>query len=211
MPLIASLITCRGMAAASAAAQRWAGKLPQGDAHDGAAAESSETVSEQVSEIGSTRNTPRSNRMDEADAVRDVAAVAAADGTLARARRLLDRQGMHPPQSEVIRTQSEVIRTHSTASDACSGCHGAVSAASLHAPSVALLHLPQLQSEAIRGNQRQSEALLHLPQLHLSKQGSSVGGTSVSRACVSDCMSDCTSVSRACVSDCMSDCVWLHV
>ena len=179
MPLIASLITCRGMAAASAAAQRWAGKLPQGDAHDGAAAESSETVSEQVSEIGSTRNTPRSNRMDEADAVRDVAAVAAADETLARARRLLDggldRQGMHPPQSEVIRTQSEVIRTHSMASDACSGCHGAVSTASLHAPS---LHAP-------------SVALLHLPQLHLSKQGSSVGGTSVSRACESDCMSDC--------------------
>ena len=112
--------------------------------------------------------------MHEADAVRDVAAVAAADETSARARRLLDggldRQGMHPPQSEVIRTQSEVIRTHSTASDACSGCHGAVSAASLHAPSVALLHLPQL---------------------HLSKQGSSVGGTSVSRACESDCMSDC--------------------
>ena len=162
------------MAAASAAAQRWGAKLPHGDAHDGAAAGSSEPISEQVSEIGSPRNTPRSIRIDEADAERDVAAVAAADETLARARRLLDggldRQGMHPPQSEVIRTQSEVIRTHSTASDACSGCHGAVSAASLHAPSVALLHLPQL---------------------HLSKQGSSVGGTSVSRACESDCMSDC--------------------
>jgi hypothetical protein len=112
--------------------------------------------------------------MDEAE--RAVATVpttahdAAADETLARARRLLDggldRQGA---QSEVIRTQSEVIRTHSMASDACSGCHGAVSTASLHAPSVALLHLPQL---------------------HLSKQGSSVGGTSVSRACESDCMSD---------------------
>jgi len=175
------------MAAASAAAQRWGAKLPHGDAHDGAAAGSSEPISEQVSEIGSPRgrsgldlqqvseigsprNTPRSIRIDEADAERDVAAVAAADETLARARRLLDggldRQGA---QSEVIRTQSEVIRTHSTASVACSGCHGAVSTASLHAPSVALLHLPQL---------------------HLSKQGSSVGGTSVSRACVSDCMSD---------------------
>ena len=179
------------MAAASAAAQRWGAKLPHGDAHDGAAAGSSDPISEQVSEIGSPRgrsgldlqqvseigsprNTPRSIRIDEADAERDVAAVAAADETLARARRLLDggldRQGMHPPQSEVIRTQSEVIRTHSTASVACSGCHGAVSTASLHAPSVALLHLPQLQ---------------------LSKQGSSVGGTSVSRACESDCMSDC--------------------
>ena len=180
------------MAAASAAAQRWGAKLPHGDAHDGAAAGSSEPISEQVSEIGSPRgrsgldlqqvseigsprNTPRSIRIDEAE--RDVATVpmtahvAAADETLARARRLLDggldRQGA---QSEVIRTQSEVIRTHSTASVACSGCHGAVSTASLHAPSVALLHLPQLQ---------------------LSKQGSSVGGTSVSRACESDCMSDC--------------------
>jgi hypothetical protein len=180
------------MAAASAAAQRWGAKLPHGDAHDGAAAGSSEQISEQVSEIGSPRgrsgldlqqvseigsprNTPRSIRIDEADAERDVAAVAAADETFARARRLLDggldRQGA---QSEVIRTQSEVIRTHSTASVACSGCHGAVSTASLHAPS---LHAP-------------SVALLHLPQLHLSKQGSSVGGTSVSRACESDCMSD---------------------
>ena len=162
---------CRGMAAASAAAQRWGPRLPHGDAHDGAAAGSSESVSDQVSEIISPSNTPRSIRIDEAEAERAVAAqvTAAADEKLARARRLLDRQGAHPPQSPSISLNLPKSQgahpPQSASSDACSGCQGAVSGASLHAPSVALLHLPQL---------------------HLSKQGSSVGGTSVSRA--SDCL-----------------------
>ena len=69
------------MAAASAAAQRWGARLPHGDAHDGAAAGSSELVSDQVSEIVSPSNTPRSIRIDEAEAERAVAAqvTAAAD------------------------------------------------------------------------------------------------------------------------------------
>ena len=181
---------CRGMAAASAAAQRWGARLPHGDAHDGAAAGSSELVSDQVSEIVSPSNTPRSIRIDEAEAERAVAAQVTAntdetlairghqrsssaikcnqvqsDETLARAR----RQGAHPPQSPSISLNLPKSQgahpPQSASSDACSGCQGAVSGASLHAPSVALLHLPQL---------------------HLSKQGSSVGGTSVSRA--SDCL-----------------------
>ena len=178
------------MAAASAAAQRWGARLPHGDAHDGATAESSESISDQVSEIISPSNTPRSIRIDEAEAERAVAAQVTAntdetlairghqrsssaiecnqvqsDETLARAR----RQGAHPPQSPSISLNLPKSQgahpPQSASSDACSGCQGAVSGASLHAPSVALLHLPQL---------------------HLSKQGSSVGGTSVSRA--SDCL-----------------------